>query len=83
MRALDECVIGWAVGLVFSTGAGVDSCCSFPGGTVGSSLFCTKRWQLRPGSSAARHAVPFPGMGQQTRFRNEMARIIPLLPKIG
>jgi len=46
MRALDECVIGRAVGLVFSTGAGV-------------------------------------GMGQQTRFRNEMARIIPLLPKIG
>jgi len=45
MRALDECVIGRAVGLVFSTGAGV-------------------------------------GMGQ-TRFRNEMARIIPLLPKIG
>jgi len=30
MRALDECVIGWAVGLVFSTGAGVGSCCFSP-----------------------------------------------------
>jgi hypothetical protein len=27
--------------------------------------------------------APFPGMGQQTRFRDEMARIIPVLPKIG
>jgi hypothetical protein len=25
--------------------------------------------------------VPFPGMGQQTRFRDEMARIITVLPK--
>ena len=38
---------------------------------------------IAAGSSAARYAVPFPGMGQQTRFRNEMARIIPMLPKIG
>jgi hypothetical protein len=27
--------------------------------------------------------VPFPGMGQQRRFRDEMARIIRLVPKIG
>jgi hypothetical protein len=38
---------------------------------------------IEAGSSAARYAVPFPGMGQQTRFRDEMARIIPMLPKIG
>jgi hypothetical protein len=24
---------------------------------------------------------PFPGMGQQTRFRDEMTRIMPMLPK--
>jgi hypothetical protein len=30
-----------------------------------------------------RQSVPFPGIGQQTRFRDEMARIIPMLPKIG
>ena len=35
------------------------------------------------GSSAARYAVPFPGMGHQRRFRDEMARIIPMLPRIG
>ena len=38
---------------------------------------------IAAGSSAARYALPFPGMGQQTRFREEMARIIPMLPKIG
>jgi hypothetical protein len=38
---------------------------------------------IAAGSSAARYAVPFPGMGQQTRFRDEMARIIPVLPKSG
>jgi hypothetical protein len=32
---------------------------------------------------AARYAVPFPGMGLQSRFREAMACIIPLLPKIG
>ncbi|MGA8433213.1 MAG: hypothetical protein WB713_00155, partial [Methyloceanibacter sp.] len=37
---------------------------------------------IAAGSSAARY-VPFPGMGQQTRFRDEMACIIPVLPKIG
>jgi hypothetical protein len=26
--------------------------------------------------------VPFPGMGQQTRFHNEMQRILPLLPRL-
>ncbi|MGA7546608.1 MAG: hypothetical protein WBW08_12440 [Methyloceanibacter sp.] len=36
---------------------------------------------IAAGSSAARYAVPFPGMGQQTRFRDEMARIIPDLPR--
>jgi hypothetical protein len=30
-----------------------------------------------------RYAVPFPGMGQQMRFRDQMTRIIPMLPKIG
>jgi hypothetical protein len=38
---------------------------------------------IAAGSSAARYAVPFPGHGQQTHFRDEMARIIPILPKIG
>jgi len=33
------------------------------------------------GSSAARYAVPFPGMGQQRRFLDAMARIIPTLPR--
>ena len=38
---------------------------------------------IAAGSDADRYAVPFPGMGQQTRFRDERARIIPMLPKIG
>src|ERR1700722_6041718 len=33
------------------------------------------------GSDAAFFAVPFPGNGQQERFRREIARILPLLPK--
>ena len=37
---------------------------------------------IEAGSSAARYAVPFPGMGQQTRFRDEMARIIPMLLRL-
>jgi hypothetical protein len=32
------------------------------------------------GSSAQQFAVPFPGCGQQGRFREEMTRILPLLP---
>jgi hypothetical protein len=32
--------------------------------------------------NAPRFAVPFPGMGQQTRFQTEMARIIPMLPRL-
>jgi len=35
---------------------------------------------IAAGSDAPRYAVPFPGNGQQTRFRKEMARILPLLP---
>ena len=31
---------------------------------------------------AARYAVPFPGNGQQTRFHDEMARMIPMLPDL-
>jgi hypothetical protein len=31
--------------------------------------------------NALRFAVPFPGNGQQNRFRNEMARILPQLPR--
>ncbi|MBR1156780.1 hypothetical protein [Bradyrhizobium sp. JYMT SZCCT0428] len=34
------------------------------------------------GSDAQRFAVPFPGMGQQTRFKAAMARIIPVLPRL-
>jgi hypothetical protein len=33
-------------------------------------------------SSADRYAVPFPGMGQQTRFRAAMREIIPKLPRL-
>jgi hypothetical protein len=33
------------------------------------------------GSRAPRFAVAFPGMGQQARFRSDMARIIPMLPR--
>jgi hypothetical protein len=33
------------------------------------------------GNNAPRFAVPFPGNGQQTRFQEEMARILPLLPR--
>jgi len=32
-------------------------------------------------SNAPRYAVPFPGMGQQGRFRAGIARILPLLPR--
>lgn len=35
------------------------------------------------GSNAARYVVPFPGMGQQTRFHNRMLEIIPLLARNG
>jgi hypothetical protein len=34
-------------------------------------------------SDAPRYVVPFPGNGQQRRFLDAMARIIPTLPKIG
>ena len=36
---------------------------------------------IAAGSSAARYAVPFPGMGQQARFLDAMARIVPALPQ--
>ena len=36
---------------------------------------------MAAGSSVPRFAVPFPGMGQQARFRSDMARIIPMLPR--
>ena len=36
---------------------------------------------IAAGSKADRYAVPFPGMGQQTRSHNEMTRILPLLPR--
>ena len=35
------------------------------------------------GSDAPRYVVPFPGNGQQRRFLDAMARIVPMLPKIG
>ena len=35
------------------------------------------------GCEAAFFAVPFPGNGQQGRFRRELARILPLLPRRG
>lgn len=34
------------------------------------------------GSSAMRYAVPFPGMGQQGRFKREVEAIIPMLPRL-
>jgi len=37
---------------------------------------------IKAGNNAPRFAVPFPGNGQQARFRNDMARIIPLLPRL-
>lgn len=33
------------------------------------------------GNAAPRYVVPFPGMGQQRRFKAEMERIVPLLPR--
>ena len=33
------------------------------------------------GSDAQMYGVPFPGMGQQSRFHNEMLKILPLLPR--
>jgi len=35
------------------------------------------------GSNAIHYAVPFPGMGQQGRFDEAMAEILPGLPRIG
>ncbi|MGY2845134.1 hypothetical protein ACVIWU_004995 [Bradyrhizobium sp. USDA 4509] len=35
------------------------------------------------GSDARLFGVPFPGMGQQARFHNEMVQIIPLFPRNG
>jgi hypothetical protein len=37
---------------------------------------------IAAGSTAQRFAVPFPGMGQQTRFKTAMAQIIPTLPRL-
>jgi len=37
---------------------------------------------IKAGSSAHRFAVPFPGMGQQTRFQTAMAAIVPKLPRL-
>ena len=34
------------------------------------------------GSDAPRYVVPFPGMGQQSRFKNAMASLIPKLPRL-
>ncbi len=36
---------------------------------------------IAAGSSAARYAVPFPGMGQQRRFLDAMERIVRHLPR--
>jgi hypothetical protein len=38
---------------------------------------------LEAGNAAERFAVPFPGMGQQGRFRAAMAQILPGLPRLG
>jgi len=37
---------------------------------------------IAAGSNAPRFAVPFPGMGQQSRFQAAMAQIIPTLPRL-
>jgi len=36
---------------------------------------------MKAGSLATFYSVPFPGMGNQTKFHNEMVRIVPLLPR--
>ena len=36
---------------------------------------------VEAGSDAPRYVVPFPGMGQQARFRAAMAKIVPSLPR--
>jgi hypothetical protein len=35
----------------------------------------------KAGSTATLYSVPFPGMGNQTKFHTEMLRILPLLPR--
>jgi hypothetical protein len=37
---------------------------------------------IAAGSTAQRFAVPFPGMGQQARFKVAIAQIIPTLPRL-
>jgi hypothetical protein len=37
---------------------------------------------IEAGNDAPRFAVPFPGMGQQARFKADMAQIIPALPRL-
>jgi hypothetical protein len=37
---------------------------------------------IEAGSTAQRFAVPFPGMGQQARFKTAMAEIIQTLPRL-
>jgi hypothetical protein len=37
---------------------------------------------IEAGNDAPRFAVPFPGMGQQARFKAAMAQIIPALPRL-
>jgi hypothetical protein len=35
----------------------------------------------KAGSKVSLHSVPFPGMGNQTKFHNEMIKIVPELPR--
>jgi hypothetical protein len=37
---------------------------------------------IEANSAASRYAVRFPGMGQQKRFIDEMANLVPILPKL-
>jgi hypothetical protein len=42
-----------------------------------------ERAAIAAGSAVPRYVVPFPGMGQQSKFRSAMKILIPKLPKSG
>ena len=55
--------------------AGGGGCCS--GGDI------VNEAAVAAGSDAPRYVVPFPGMGQQRRFLEALARVVPALPRAG
>jgi hypothetical protein len=52
-----------------------------PNGSAGLIAFYAQN-HIGARECAARHAVPFPGMGQQARFGAAMKTILPPLPKL-